>query len=139
VWRREHVLAWYLRAYGAVLLAALPAMVVPTSWLAWSHEALGLGPWPDLPLLEYLARSASGVYASFGAVALIASFDVRRYRPIILFLGLVGLPGGAYLLALGLAVKLPLWWTLTEGPGVVLTSLPLLLLSRPAAGSEPAG
>ena len=139
MWRRERVLAWYLRAYGAVLLAALPATVVPTAWLARAHEAIGLGPWPDLPLLEYLARSASAVYASFGAVALIASLDVRRFRPIILFLGLLGLPGGAYLLALGLAVKLPLWWALTEGPGVILTSLPLLLLSRPTGESAPAG
>src|SRR5436853_411401 len=32
--RRDRVLSWYLRAYAAVLLAALPATLLPTSFLA---------------------------------------------------------------------------------------------------------
>jgi hypothetical protein len=131
--RRDRVLSWYLKAYAVGLLVALPATIVPTSWLAAAHEAIGLGPWPDLPLLEYLARSASAAYASLGAVALLASFDVQRYRVFVLFLGLLGLSGGVYLVVLGLAVKLPWWWTALEGPMVILTSLPLLLLSRPSS------
>jgi hypothetical protein len=128
--RRERVLSWYLKAYAVGLLVALPATIAPTAWLAAAHEALGLGPWPELPLVEYLARSASAAFASLGGVALLASFDVQRYRLFVLFLGLLGVSGGAYLLAMTLAVKMPLWWALTEGPGVILTSLPLLLLSR---------
>jgi hypothetical protein len=124
-------LSWYLRAYAVVLLAALPATVVPTSWLAHAHEWLGLGPWPDQPrLLEYLARTASGLYASFGGVALLASFDVGRHRPIILYLGWISLPGAAYMFALDLALKMPSWWVAVEGPVVLLTGVPLLLLSR---------
>ena len=78
--RRERVLSWYLKAYAVGLLVALPATIVPTSWLAAAHEAVGLGPWPELPLLEYLARSASAAFGSLGAAALLASFDVQRYR-----------------------------------------------------------
>src|SRR5439155_3538160 len=109
---------------------ALPATVVPTSWLAATHQWLGLGPWPEQPLFEYLARSASGIYAGFGGVALLASFDVGRYRPIALYLGLLSLPGAAYLFVLDLALKLPWWWVAAEGPMVLLTGVPLLLLGR---------
>src|SRR4051812_30418592 len=107
MWRRDRVLSWYLKAYAVGLLVALPATIAPTSWLAFAHEAVGLGPWPELPLLEYLARSASAAFASLGGVALLVSFDVQRYRVFVLFLGLLGLSGGVYLFVLGLAVKLP--------------------------------
>jgi hypothetical protein len=128
---RDRVLSWYLRFYAAILLAALPATVVPTSWLAASHEWLGLGTWPaEQPLFEYLARTASGIYASFGGVALLASFDVGRHRPLIVYLGLLSIPGAAYFLVLDLALMLPWWWVAVEGPMVLLTGVPLLLLSR---------
>ena len=130
---RERILAWYLRAYALVLLLALPATVVPTSWLATAHEWLGLGPWPDLPLLEYLARSASGVYASFGGIALLASFDVRRFRPIILFIAWLSVPGALYLFVLGWAIHMPKWWVAVEGPMVILSAVPLFVLSKPAS------
>jgi hypothetical protein len=130
--RRDRVLSWYLRAYAVALLAALPATVAPTSALAAAHESLGLGPWPDLPLLEYLARSASAVYASLGGVALLASFDVQRHRPFVLFLGLLSLSGAVYLVGMGLAVKMPLWWIAVEGTTVLLSAIPLLVLGRPS-------
>src|SRR5437588_7384133 len=79
---RERALVWFLRAYAALLLLALPAAVLPTRWLAWSYEALGLGEWPPEPLLEYLARSASLLYALVGGMALLWSFDPPRYRPL---------------------------------------------------------
>lgn len=129
---RDRILSWYLRFYAAVLLAALPATVVPASWLAAAHAWLGLGPWPEPPLFEYLARTASAIYAGFGGVALLASFDVRRHRPTIVYLGLLGLPGAAYYFVLDLVLKLPWWWVAVEGPAVLLTAIPLLLLSRPA-------
>jgi hypothetical protein len=128
---RDRVLSWYLRAYAAVLLAATPATVAPTAWLAAAHEWLGLGPWPEPPLLEYLARSVSGVYASFGGVVLLASFDVGRYRPFVVYLGLLSVGGAIYLFVLGLAIGMPRWWVALESPAVLLSGVPLLLLSRP--------
>jgi hypothetical protein len=125
---RGRVLSWYLRAYAAILLAATPAAVAPTAWLAAAHEWLGLGPWPDPPLVEYMARTLSGLYASFGGLALLASFDVERYRPFVVYLGLLSLGGAVYLFVLGLAVKLPWWWVSLEAPTVLLSALPLLLL-----------
>lgn len=128
--RRDRALCWYLRAYAAMLLAALPAALLPTAVLADAHERLGLGPWPQPPLFEYLARSASGVYAGLGGLALLASFDVPRLRPVAAYLGLLNLPGAAYLAVMGWAVGMPAWWVAVEGPMVLLTAVPLLVLSR---------
>jgi hypothetical protein len=127
---REWALVWYLRGYAVVLLAALPALVVPAQWLAAAYEWLGLGNWPALPLLEYLARSASAIYALVGALMLVMSFDVARYRPLILILGWVSVPGSVYLLLLDLMIGLPWWWVLLEGPVVLLTGVVLLVLAR---------
>jgi hypothetical protein len=132
---RERALVWYLRAYGVLLLLALPALVVPSSWLAWAYEALGLGTWSELPLVEYLARSASAVYALVGALVLWMSFDPPRYRPLLLLLGWVSLPAGVYLLVLDVALGFPWWWVLLEGPGVLLSGVVLIVLARP--GSVP--
>jgi hypothetical protein len=126
---RDRALVWYLRGYGAVLLAALPFTIVPTSWLAGIHEWLGLGPWPATALLEYLARSASAIYALVGGMAVMMSFDVRGYRPLILLLGWVSVPGSVYLLVLDLALGFPWWWVLSEGPVVLLTGVALLVLA----------
>jgi hypothetical protein len=129
---RERVLVWYLRGYAALLLAALPATVVPAHWLAAAYQWLGLGTWPDVPLLEYLARSASAIYALVGAMMLLMSFDVARYRSLIVLLGWVSVPGSVYLLVLDLALRFPWWWVLLEGPVVLLTGVVLLVLARPA-------
>ena len=53
---------------------------------AAAHASLGLGPMPQGPLVGYLIRSASALYALHGALALFLSFDVRRYWRVITFL-----------------------------------------------------
>src|SRR5262245_49999815 len=129
--RRNRVLVWCLRAYAAMLIAAMPAALLPTSFLAAAHQWLGFGPWPaDVPLFESLARSASALYASLGGLALMASFDVERHRSVILCLGLLGLSGAGYLAVMGWLVGMPLWWVAVEGPTVLLTGLLLLALCR---------
>jgi hypothetical protein len=127
---RERLLVWYVRAYGVLLLLALPFTVVPTRWLAGTYTWLGLGDWPEPALVEYLARSASAIYALVGAMVVVMSFDVDRYRPLVLLLGWVSLPAGVYLFVLDLAIGLPWWWALSEGPIVLLSGAVLLVLIR---------
>ncbi len=130
---RQRALVWYLRAYAVLLLLALPALVVPTRWLAWAYEALGLGTWSQLPLVEYLARSASAIYALVGLLVLWMSFDPPRYRPVLLLLGWVSLPGGVYLLVLDWMLDFPWWWVVLEGPVVLLSGVVLVVLARQSA------
>jgi len=128
----DRVLVWLLRFVACNGLLALVAVVMPSSWMAASHEFLGLGKLPEAPIVGYLARSLSAFYALFGAIFLFVAADVERYRPLIRLLGagFVGL--GTVFLVVDAAVGLPWWWTASEGPfGVVVGSV-MLWLTRPA-------
>jgi hypothetical protein len=110
-------LAVWLRVIGGIDLLAAVAVVLPTEWHAAIHAELDLGNWPDAPIAAYLARSASWMYALCGALLLYLSGDVPRYRALIRFLCVCGVVTGAVLVGIDLAVGMPVWWTLTEGPG----------------------
>ena len=45
------------------MLTALFAVFLPVRWMAETHEWLGLGEFPESPLVDYLTRSASLLYA----------------------------------------------------------------------------
>lgn len=118
--RAERRLAALLRAVGLLDLAALLAVLLPGEWMAEIHLALGLGELPQAPIVTYLTRSASAVYALHGAVLLLAATDVRRYERLIAVLGYGAIVIGLMLAAIDLFARLPLWWTLVEGPLYVL-------------------
>ena len=113
------VLVVLLRAMGLVALSAVFAAFFPFHWMAAIHAWLGLGPLPDVPVVGYLTRSVSGLYAGQGALLLYLSFDVRRHIPVIRVLALLSLAFGVGMLPLDLAVGMPLPWTLCEGPFII--------------------
>jgi hypothetical protein len=130
-------LAWLLRLVGAALILALPASVLPFSTMNAVHrDALGLGELPDAVIVQYLARTASLLYAVHGAVLVFASFDVPRYRPLIVFLGYSnGLFGGAAC-AVDLIFGMPLWWAAWEGPLIVAAAFLTVRLAKRGADSS---
>jgi hypothetical protein len=124
-------LAVALRILGCVDLVALAAVAMPHGWMARGHAWAGLGELPAAPIVGYLARSISFLYALHGATVLFISFDVDRYRPLITFLAVIALAHGAVMLGIDLAEGMPLWWTAVEGPGFSATGgvvLSLLVL-----------
>jgi len=126
----KRILVLYLRLVSAILLVAVAAAVMPLEWMARIHRAAGLGTMPQGLLVEYLARSASLVYATWGAMYLFVSFDIERYLPLLSFacllIGLFGLG----MLVLDLYVGMPLAWTVGEGPMLVLHTVVLRFLLR---------
>ena len=100
--------------------------------MASAHGALGLGNLPDAPMVGYLTRSASALYGLHGAMILFVSFDVRRYERLIKFLAIAALIHGAVMLAIDLAVGMPWFWTLFEGPGFAMTGIVVLMAKRQA-------
>lgn len=79
--RHRRALVWYLRIAAAVLLLALFAVFLPFEWMDAIHRGLGLGDLPKAPIVGYLTRSLSLLYALFGCLCLAVSFDVDRYLP----------------------------------------------------------
>ncbi len=133
----DQALAFFLRALGALDLLALGAVVMPRRWMEVAHYWAGLGVMPEGPVVGYLARSASVLYALHGAMILFVSFDVRRYGPLITLLGFAALAHGAILLGVDLAEGMPLWWTFGEGMGYFGIGTCVLILRREATRTQP--
>jgi hypothetical protein len=127
-----------LRAFGLLDLAALGAVVLPFRWMAAAHAGLGLGAVPEGPLVGYLARSASTLYALHGALVLFLSFDLRRYWRLITFLAVAPVLHGVIMLGIDLAEGMPVWWTAIEGWGFASTGL-IVLAAQAAAGGPDDG
>jgi hypothetical protein len=124
-------LKWLLRLIGGVELLAIPFLLFPFPWMNAVHDrALGLGPLPNAPIVEYMARCLSALYAVHGSVVFWISFDVSRYRPLIRFLGGLHLALGLTVLSIDFTSGLPLWWVFGEGPGIAVGGVLLLVLTR---------
>ena len=128
--RLERVLVVFLRVVGTMTLLALPFVFVPYSWMNAIHAWMGMGELPSEPIVGYLARSLSAIYALQGGLAWLLSFDVRRHRPTLLYLGAVMLPLGGILLYVDTIEGMPRYWTIVEGPLSMVMGIVILALAR---------
>jgi len=117
--RPEKMLVLLLRLSAFVLLIAVIPVMMPYAWMQDIHRRLGMGELPHGPILGYLTRSLSAMYAMHGVVMLFVSLDVRRYMPLIKCLAVLGIVLGAGLLLLDIAVGMPAPWTICEGPVIM--------------------
>ncbi len=127
--RHERILVWLMRLGGAVMLTAVGAVVMPYEWMNVIHQRVGLGELPRVPIVGYLTRSISALYALHGALLVFLAGDLRRYLPVVRFLAIAGAIFGALVLGIDWAVGMPCVWTLGEGPYVILLSLLVLWLT----------
>lgn len=125
----ERVLVIVLRVSGMLLLTALVPAVMPHSWMDEIHRRLDLGQLPDMPIIGYLTRSLSGLYALHGAVIFFVSLDVRRYLPVIKCLFVLGFLFGLGMVVLDRAVGIPTLWACCEGPFIIVLSIIALWLA----------
>lgn len=107
-------------------MLAFLAVVMPKPWIGAAHDFAGLGDFPSAPVAGYLARSASALYALHGLMVVYMSFDVRRYWPLIRFLGQLSVLHGAVILGIDLTEEMPRWWIALEGPTFMATGLLVL-------------
>lgn len=132
----ERAIQILLRIGAITMLTAFFAIFLPVRWMATTHEWLGLGEFPASPLVDYLTRSASMLYAWHGGLLLVLSFDVRRYRSVLFYLAITTIFGGVLLLGIDLYAGMPLSWTLAEGPPVTLIGCLMLWLVRQMRGQD---
>ena len=78
-------------------------------------QLLGLGKLPDAPLVGYLTRTLSALYAAIGASYWYVSCDVPRYLPLLRFTVPLTLALDLTILAIDVAVEMPVWWIVPEG------------------------
>ena len=125
----ERILVWLLRVSGAMTLTALGAIFMPYDWMNLIHQRLGMGELPHIPIVGYLTRSVSALYALHGALLIFVPLDGHRYLPIVRFLGWAGVVMGVLLFGLDRAVGMPVPWANREGPFVVAISVVILALA----------
>lgn len=123
-------LALVLRGLGLLDFMALFVVVAPGSWIDLAHQWAGLGALPSDPIVGYLARSASALYALHGALIVFLSFDVSRYERLIRFLAWAAVVHGAVILGIDVAQQMPAFWRYAEGPAFAATGLVVLGLQR---------
>lgn len=126
-----------LRLVGCFDLLALGGVVMPQAWMEATHAWLQMGTLPDAPVVGYLARSASMLYAVHAAMLLFISFDVVRYWRLITFVAISTIVLGVTILAIDLAEGMPLFWTLLEGPSIIVVGALLLALQGMAGWGVP--
>lgn len=125
----ERLLTWMLRVTGAAAGLAIVAVVMPTSWMVAGAEWADVAPFPDSVLTQYLARSASALYAMFGVLVLYIARDVRRHLDLIVVVGRLTIALGVLLTAIDFGIGMPASWSWGEGPPTVLVGWAFLWLA----------
>jgi hypothetical protein len=116
--RNERTLVLLLRLDGIIMLAALLPSMMPLAWMKEIHRFLGMGELPDGPIIGYLTRSLSLMYAIHGAVLLFLSWDVHRFLPIVKVVAVLTILFGLWLIALDVVAGMPVFWIVCEGPSL---------------------
>ena len=114
-----------------MLVSAFGAVLLPTDWMAVTHEWLGMGEFPAAPLTDYLVRSVSALYGFHGVLLFLVAGEPLRYARIVRYVGVMDIVFGLMMLAIDLHAGMPTLWTMFEGPPLVGGGvLVLYLLSR---------
>jgi hypothetical protein len=132
----EQSLKLFMRVLGTSALTATFFVFVPDAWMDDIHQRLGLGTLPSEPIVSYLARSTSAFYAMLGGLLWTLSFNPRRHRAVLRYLGTVIILFGLTLFFVDWQAGLPLWWRLWEGPIDCVFGIVIFWLSA-QMGEEP--
>lgn len=138
--RQDQALAWLLRGLGVVDLCAIIIAFLPGDVIDRINHSLELATLPHVPLVGYLIRSTSVLYALHGGLMLGLASDVVRYRPLIRLLGWLAMAHGLLIFGVDRRVGMPIWWTWIEGPTFALCGAAVLALAQyPSKSTEPLG
>ncbi|MCH9647332.1 MAG: hypothetical protein K0U98_03775 [Deltaproteobacteria bacterium] len=119
-----------LRFGASVMGLALLAVFMPTEWMALANGALGLEPFPATPLTQYLTRSLSLLYATYGSLMWVTSSDVRRFAPVITYMAVADIVFALFILVIDMAAGLPPWWAFGEAGATLGMGAMILFLQR---------
>ena len=119
---------------GVSTLFAAPAIFFPPAAMDMFHRQLGLGPLPEGPIVQYLARSLSFFYAAFGSLTLLLAYDVNRYAPLVTWWGIAAIIFGVLLIGIDLTAGMPTSWMLGEVVFTICAGVAVLLLQWRSRG-----
>ncbi|MBA2259968.1 MAG: hypothetical protein H0W18_13815 [Acidobacteria bacterium] len=127
---RLRLLSLLLRVGALATSAAFLAVFLPVEWMAATHEALGLGPFPRAPLVDYLARSIALLYGFHGILMFIVAGDPVRYRPIVTYIAAMDLIFGVAIAIIDIHAGMPWYWTIGESVPITVMGVLIAVLDR---------
>ena len=125
---RLRLLVILLRLAGTITVMAFLAMLLPVEWMVSTHRWLGLGEFPRMPVVDYLARSVAALYGFHGALLLLISRDPIKHLTIVRFVACMNVLFGLMIIAIDVHAGMPLLWTLMEGPPIIAFGVVIALL-----------
>jgi hypothetical protein len=130
---RVRWLTFLLRLAGCATASAFLAIFLPVEWMAATHRWLGLGEFPRMPVVEYLARSIAALYGFHGVLLLIVAADPIKFSRIVTYVAVMNVLFGLTVLAIDIHAGMPALWTLVEGPPIVAFGVVIAYLNKAAA------
>ena len=128
--KQERLFQAFLRVFAIVLgVPAFLCAFMPYAWMNLIHHNLGLGRLPKDPIVGYLARSASLLYALFFALLWVVSCDLRRYRFVLCFLSAASIPFGLLMIGIDLHEGMPRMWCFCEGSAAIVLGIVFWVLT----------
>ncbi len=118
---------------GAFCVLALVGVFMPMSLMDRTHRAMGLGPLPTAPIVEYLARALSGFYALIGGLLILLARDVHRYRAVIAYVAVAWLAMVCVIFVYGFGMGRLFWYVLGDFVTMMPFGLAMLILLYLAA------
>ena len=100
---------------GSYLLLAIVPVFFPVTLMNTIHDWLGLGELPQKPIVIYLARSTSILYAMHGAVMVFTGLRIERLWPTVWLLGVLHVVLGTALICVDINAGMPVYWIVGEG------------------------
>ena len=134
----EKLLRLLLIGFGICCSIAVVPFLMPTSWMAACHQWLGLGDFPEAPIVEYLARLTSGLCAFLGLLALVLATNVRHYAAVIRLLAVSLATLEIINLLYGFSSGLPAWWIWSDAIGAGVFAIAVLYLQQKINSESPA-
>jgi hypothetical protein len=126
---RKLLLTWLLRLVGLTEVLAFVAVIMPRSWMEFSHSWLGMGPMPQGPLLMFMIRQASYAYGMHGVSLWFLASDPKRFRPLLLLNGFSFLLAGPVFFLIDSTTGMPWWWTAGDSLSCAFFGAALLWLT----------
>lgn len=127
---RLRLLRLVLFACGLIDCLALVVLFLPDSTMADWQTRAGLGPFPQVPITSYLARSSSLMYVAHGLLLLFLSRHVEKYLPVIRCLAWIAIGHAIVLVFVGMLTGMPWWWLCLEGPLLLTWGVVVLWLGK---------
>lgn len=128
--RDRRLLVALLRLGAIVTGCGFFAVLLPSEWMATTHRWLGLGELPRIAIVDYLTRSNAALYGFHGVLLWVVSRNPTQYHGIVRYIGWMNIAFGLTILIIDIHAGLPAYWTIAEGPSVVVLGALVLYLSR---------